>query len=134
MCGCAEGMLRDLQPVELVEAYSNHSGTSEELADLCKWIAKSPVRRDARRVRRQKLPRKLSDEEISQLVQGYRVGLTVYELATQFGIHSETVAGILKREGVPRQRRHTLTISDRESLHPLQERPVIGSGGCGVGL
>src|SRR5665213_2690327 len=91
--------------VELVGAYSNHSGTSEELADLRKWIAKSPVRRDARRVRRQKIPRKLSGEEISQLAQGYRVGLTVYELATQFGIHRETVAGILEREGVPRRRR-----------------------------
>jgi len=95
---------RDITRVEVMGLCSN-SGTSEELADLRKWIAKSPVRRDARRVRRQKIRRKLSGEEISELVQGYRVGLTVYELATQFGIHRETVAGILEREGVPRRRR-----------------------------
>ena len=86
-------------------AYSNHSGMSVELVDLRKRIKGSRTRGDIRRVRRQKAPRKLSSEENLDLVQGYRDGLTVYELATQFGIHRNAVSCALEEEGVPRRRR-----------------------------
>jgi DNA-directed RNA polymerase specialized sigma24 family protein len=91
--------------MELVGAYSPLFGTSAELADLRKWIEQSQVRRDARQVRRQKIPRRLSSEQISELIQEYREGLTVYELAARFGIHRETASGVLEREGVPRRRK-----------------------------
>src|SRR5665213_1248874 len=42
---------------------------------------------------------------ISRLVQAYQNGLTVYESATQSGIHRETVSGVLKRADGPRRRR-----------------------------
>jgi DNA-directed RNA polymerase specialized sigma24 family protein len=42
---------------------------------------------------------------MSEFVQDYRDGLTVYELATLFGIHRETVSVVLERNGVPRRRR-----------------------------
>jgi DNA-binding CsgD family transcriptional regulator len=106
--------------VELVGAYSNHSAASEELADLRKQIEGSQVRGGAPRVRRQKVPRKLAGEEITALVQGYRGGLTVYELATQFGIHRETVSVVLEREGVPRRRR-PLSLSQIEEAFKLRE-------------
>ena len=91
--------------MELVGAYSNHSGTSAKLADLRKRIEERTARRGARRVRRQKTPRRLSAEGIAELVQGYGDGLTVYELASEFGIHRQTVSRALEREGVPRRGR-----------------------------
>jgi len=75
------------------------------------------MRRD-RRVRRQKAPRKLNSEEILELVRGYQGGLTVYELATQSGIHRETVSVVLEREGVPRRGRPPLPCPDRQSHRP----------------
>jgi hypothetical protein len=62
---------------------------------------------------------KLSEEEISELVHGYQEGLTVYELADQFGIHRETVSVVLKTEGVPRRRRplSPAQIERASSLH-----------------
>lgn len=93
--------------------------TPEELADLRKRIEGSHLRTDARRIRRQKAPRRLSREEIVELVQGYRDGFTVYELATQFGIHRETVSGVLERNGVPRRRKplSSAQIEQACSLH-----------------
>jgi len=91
--------------VELVGAYSNLSRTSAELCDLRKRIEKSEVRKDVHRIRRQKVPRRLSGHEVSELVPGYQRGFTVYELASRFGIHRETVSSVLEREGVPRRQR-----------------------------
>jgi hypothetical protein len=59
-------------------------------------------------------------EEILDLVQGYRAGLTVYELASQFGIHRETVSSVLEREGVQRRRR-PLSTSQIEKASVLYE-------------
>jgi lambda repressor-like predicted transcriptional regulator len=39
-------------------------------------------------------------EQIQQLVDGYRAGATVLELAEEAGLHRMTVSGILKRAGV----------------------------------
>jgi hypothetical protein len=91
--------------VELVGAYSNPSRASAGLAELRRQVEGSRVRRDARRIRRQKTPRGLSDTEVSQLAPGYPWGLTVHELAAQFGIRRETVSGLPEGEGVPRRRR-----------------------------
>jgi transposase len=77
----------------------------DELADLRKRIEDSQPRTDIRQIRRQKAPRRLSREETEELVKAYRDGFTVYELATHFGIHRETVSGVLERSGVPRRRK-----------------------------
>jgi hypothetical protein len=62
--------------VELVGAYSNHAVLAKKLADLRKQIEDSEPRNCVRRIRRQKAPHRLSNEEISELVQGYGSGLT----------------------------------------------------------
>jgi len=91
--------------VELVGVYSNHATTSGRFSELRKRIEESPERAAVRRIRRQKAPRRFSGEEIAELVQGYRDGLTIYELAIQFGIHRQTVSSALEAEGMPRRRR-----------------------------
>jgi hypothetical protein len=47
---------------------------------------------------------RLDKSETAQLVAGYKAGKTVHRLAGRFGIHRETVAMVLKRQGVPRRR------------------------------
>jgi IS30 family transposase len=49
--------------------------------------------------------RVLKVEEIAHLIEGYRNGGTVYQLAAQFGVHRITVGVILKRNGVEIRRR-----------------------------
>ncbi|MCL1837961.1 MAG: helix-turn-helix domain-containing protein [Propionibacteriaceae bacterium] len=44
--------------------------------------------------------RRLSEVQIEQMVEAYRSGKTVYQLAEVFGIHRITVGIILKRHGV----------------------------------
>jgi DNA-binding MarR family transcriptional regulator len=44
--------------------------------------------------------RRLSVDEISDLVAGYRDGQTVFQLGSRFGINRKTVGAILKRQGV----------------------------------
>lgn len=48
--------------------------------------------------------RRLSEEERTSLAQDYRSGMTVYELATKFGIDRSTVSSHLKRMGVEMRR------------------------------
>jgi hypothetical protein len=48
--------------------------------------------------------KRLSDEEISRVVAGYERGLTVYELAEQFGCHRITISNHLKANGVKMRR------------------------------
>jgi DNA-binding transcriptional ArsR family regulator len=49
----------------------------------------------------------LSAEDVEALVDGYRAGATVYDLATRFGINRTTVSQHLRRSGV-RMRRQGL--------------------------
>jgi len=44
--------------------------------------------------------RRLRDDQIDDLVAGYKLGSTVYELADQFAINRETVSLILRRRDV----------------------------------
>jgi len=54
---------------------------------------------------RHKQCRRLTEAQIAELVEQYRSGLTVYELAEVFGIHRTTVGIILRRHGVARSER-----------------------------
>ena len=91
-CGICRGLLESFRDTGRTR---RHAQTHREVK----------VRWRAVRVRRQKVPRKLAEEGISEPIHGYQDGLTVYELADQFGIHRETVSVVLRREGVPRRRR-----------------------------
>jgi DNA-directed RNA polymerase specialized sigma24 family protein len=44
--------------------------------------------------------KRLSEEQVQQLVEGYETGATVYQLARQFGIARQTVSKVLKAQGV----------------------------------
>ena len=106
--------------MELVGAYSTHSRTTADLTDLRIRIDNSLPRTDVRRVRREKAPRRLNREEVDDLVQAYRNGLSVYELAAKYRIHRQTASSILEAQGVPR-RRKSLSPTQIETATMLRE-------------
>jgi IS30 family transposase len=64
--------------------------------------------------------RTLSAGEIDRLVEGYRSGSTMKELARQFGVHRVTVSLLVKRAGVP-VRRASLDESLRPEIARLRD-------------
>jgi transposase-like protein len=87
--------------VELVKAYSNHADHVERfrlLLDLPRAARPRTLDRPPKQAQR-----RLDPEGIARLVAAYEAGGRVKRLATEFGIHRDTVHNILKREGVLRQ-------------------------------
>lgn len=82
-----------------------HYNTKALVGALERLIAKlpdpfspAPSRPERPRVR---TARQLGAEQTEQLIAGYRVGATVFELSERFGIDRRTVGVLLKRSGVP---------------------------------
>lgn len=79
----------------VAEAESQGPSTSAQLPESKERI-----------VKRLHQPQKiLSEEEISELVVGYKSGLAVYQLAKQFGCHRTTVSQHLKAKGIEMRNR-----------------------------
>jgi hypothetical protein len=66
---------------------------------------------------RSRRARQLGNDQIEQLIAGYRSGSTVYELGDRFGIERRTVSGILHRHGVPMRRRGLSPDQVDEAIH-----------------
>jgi DNA-directed RNA polymerase specialized sigma24 family protein len=66
----------------------------QQLPSLDAPVRRSPERPMPGRVKR------LNEEQLQQLIEGYQAGATVYELGDQFGINRKTVGKLLKRLGV----------------------------------
>ena len=60
-------------------------------------------------------PTRLTDAQIVRLVERYRAGATVYDLAPEFGIDRRTVSAQLKRQGI-RLRLHSPTAADVDQM------------------
>jgi DNA invertase Pin-like site-specific DNA recombinase len=89
--------------VEVIAMFSNRSDQGRPLRKL---LHRPDRARKSVRVRTQrKTARRLEKGEVDAMVEAYRSGSTVYELATQFRVHRTTVGIILEREGVPRRYR-----------------------------
>ena len=80
-----------------------------------------PGETQERIVKRLHQPQKiLSKEEISELVVGYKSGLTIYQLAKQFGCHRTTVSQHLKAKGIE-MRNRPLTQTQVDEIVRLYE-------------
>lgn len=86
--------------MELLGRYSKHTRSLEKFQELLELVPSGgpPAPRKARQTQR-----RLREPEVEELVAGYLAGSTAYELAGQFGVHRNTVLGILERRGVPRR-------------------------------
>jgi len=86
--------------VEVLGRYSKQKPNLEKLQDLLDLVPSDgePVPRRAKQAQR-----RLREPEVNELVAGYLAGSTAYELASRFGVHRNTVLGILERRGVRRR-------------------------------
>lgn len=106
--------VRSLQfVVRLREAVSSRRGSFHRLIDE---VGVAPAVSDGTGTTNQRHPpaplqphHKLSPAEIDNLVDEYRLGATVYELAERLGIHRQTVSAHLHREGVAMRSRVRMT-------------------------
>ena len=81
--------------------FSNRGDRAKVIRRL---LRQRPERRRAVRSMTGRLTfRRLENHEVDDLVEAYRNGSTVYELAHAFGIHRNTVSATLDRRGVPRR-------------------------------
>jgi len=87
--------------VDPAGAYSNTKLQVMQLEALRKQLPglDAPVRRSSEWPMPGRV-RKLCEEEVQQLIEGYETGTTVYELGDRFGIKRQTVSALLKRHGV----------------------------------
>jgi DNA invertase Pin-like site-specific DNA recombinase len=83
--------------VDLVEAYSNHADHVERLRSLLELPQAARPSRSERPPKQAQ--RRLDPDGVAELVAAYAAGGRVKKLATQFGIHRDTVHNILKRQG-----------------------------------
>ena len=103
--------------VELLRRYSNHADQMKRLRKLLEL----PIRKSPEPVRRQiRLRRYLAETEEFELLAGYESGQTLYQLASQFGIHRDTVSQLLERHGVAR-RYHQTAYVDLDRATELQQ-------------
>ena len=86
-----------------------HYNPKHQLSKLEALVKKLPKRSESihQRAASQKRgrARQLDQEEVQELIEGYRAGATVYELGERFGIDRRTASQLLKRHGVPLRRR-----------------------------
>ena len=68
--------------------------------------------------------RRLSPTDLDDLLDAYQGGVTINQLAVEFGIHRTTVAGHLDRHGVPRHSKKTAW--DDETLTQAAELYATG--------
>ena len=71
---------------------------------------------------KKQIHRRLRPPEIVELVAGYKVGATVYQLAERFRIHRGSVSLLLERQRVPRRNRPL-------SLAQIEQARVLYSTG-----
>jgi len=92
-----------LTAVEVIGRYSNHCDQGERLRDLVEMVPNGLSKANIQTKRQ--IHRRLRPPEIDELVAGYQVGATVYQLANEFRIHRSTVSLLLERRRVPRRNR-----------------------------
>ena len=90
-----------------MEVSGRYSNPVRTLVDLRKLKAPLTARSSCSPVRGNlcQIQRRLRDPEIDDLIDAYRSGATVSQLATRYQIHRTTALALLKRYGIPRRGR-----------------------------
>ena len=84
-----------------LEALSNPSTAVQRLLDLAKTWSDTPNSAGPTAPPKPfKILRKLKPYEVDELVEQYRAGSSVYQLADRFGIHRSTVGRLLRSRGI----------------------------------
>jgi transposase-like protein len=111
--------------VELLSRYRNQ-GTVAELQRLVAGAGQDPV--SDRTVRSQRRLRRLSVDEVRELVKARNQGAEINQLAEQFDINRDTVMRHMQQAGVPKQRWQGRTLSPER----LEEAGQLYASGVSV--
>jgi DNA-directed RNA polymerase specialized sigma24 family protein len=79
-----------------------------------------PPARTTRSLRKKQVQHRLETEEVDQLLERYRAGIKIKELAAEFGIARTTVMKHVERAGAPRRR--NLIREHLEEAHRLYDQ------------
>jgi DNA invertase Pin-like site-specific DNA recombinase len=90
--------------VELLGRYSNHDIMTHLRQVLADQKPGSPPGRTTRSPHKKQAQRRLDVEEVDRLLQHYRAGDRINDLAAEFGISRTTVMKHVERAGAPRRR------------------------------
>ncbi len=102
--------------VDLVRAYSKRQDLCDDLSRAVLRLRSQQAKshqstshgrvsvRSVARSQPQRLADRFTDEDESKLIQGYRDGLTIRDLAAQFSIGTTSVKKLLREHGVSRKR------------------------------
>lgn len=83
----------------MIEALSNHAPPVKRLLEQAlTWEDTDPGMLPT--TRNCRVARQLRPAELDELVKGYRAGMTVFQLADQFGIDRRTVGRHLRKRGI----------------------------------
>lgn len=85
--------------VGVLGAYSNTKETTCQLRDLLEKARSERVSREPSRIRKLRPPKELPVEVQQAIVDGYRAGASMKELAREHGVHRTTVRAALDRYG-----------------------------------
>ena len=84
--------------------YSNHDNVTTLQRILAGQERDRPPARTTRSLRSKQVQHRLGSEEVAQLLERYRAGTRIIDLATEFGIARNTVMKHVERAGAPRRR------------------------------
>ena len=88
--------------VEVIGRYSNLSEQGERLQDLLEMVPSGhPAANSQTKPRRQQ--RRLSQDQVAELIASYGVGVPINDLAVQFQVHRSTVFDHVHRAGTRRR-------------------------------
>ena len=94
--------------VELLRTYCNRNETTRQVdglvAEARGQIGSTALKRSSQPPRAARLGKKLPADIEEKILEGYRAGRTVYEIAGEHGIHRVTASVVLKRAGVTMRR------------------------------
>ena len=93
----------DITMLALRGGSSNHTSIFRRLAEELPVLLRRRMHRKTRRKRQ--VQRRLTPDEVEQLVRDYQAGDSMQQLARRWRLHRTTVAEQLRREGVPVRQR-----------------------------
>ncbi len=116
---CGTGGRTYVRSLELMGSYSNQTSVRERVLTIANL---EPGKRspDEDKPKLRQRHRRLTEDQVQDLVERYLAGETVYQLGDAFDINRKTVSKILKRQGVTTRYRK-LTAADLDRAVRLHE-------------
>lgn len=101
--------------MDILRNYSNSQGSENPVLSLISDATRCKTPTGNRNKKRlQQRVRRLSEDEVDQLVSGYQQGDSVYTLGRRFGIHRVTVSEHLRRAGIETRLHKRVALSETQ--------------------